>query len=76
MKYRSEKLWLMGVFIIALSILAREAKADTVRYWTSDDRKTIKDENGDIVSETFDEIEIKSGGGSKKIKQNYIINIT
>ncbi|MFH1227050.1 MAG: tetratricopeptide repeat protein [Planctomycetota bacterium] len=69
----------LAVFISAiLTILSlssgSNSYSDTVK-WSPDGGKTYKEENGDILTETYDEIEIKSGQGAKKIKQKDIQSV-
>ena len=62
-------------FFIAAVLSVSHLIADTVE-WTPDQGKTRKPENGDIISETLDEVEIKSGAATKKIKQKDVIQVT
>lgn len=77
MKYFNDRMVQSAItafFIIAV-LSASHLFADTVE-WSSDGGKNKRIENGDILSETLEEVEIKTKeAGTKKIKQIYIIQI-
>lgn len=75
MKHWTKKASATAIIVLVLFWASPKPIADIIR-WTSDAGKTTREENGDIVSETFDEVEVKSGGGNKKFKQKDIVSIS
>ncbi|MFA5795178.1 MAG: tetratricopeptide repeat protein [Candidatus Brocadiia bacterium] len=62
-------------FVILAVSFGTKAYSDTVK-WSPDGGKTYKEETGDVLNETYDEIEMKSGAGTKKIKQKDVQSTT